>query len=385
MRSGFFTAALSLALCAAIAGCGRLKPAEGEPDTGVPEPDQPDAAATADAEPPEAGPSDAGALDAIGTAEAGALDGAGGPAPPFTVVVLPDTQYYAAAFPDIFDSQLRWVAGQIENQNIALVLHEGDIVDSDVPEQWQIASGALHMLDGRVPYVLSAGNHDYGNLADRMGMMNAYFPPEMLAQAPTFGGTFEDGHSENSFSLVPMGGKTWLVVTLEFGPRDEVLRWADGLLKKHSASPAIVVTHAYLFGNERYDHVRRPRPWNPHEYVMMGQPGSSINDGEEMWGKLIQKNSNVRLVLSGHVIEPPVGRLTSTRPDGTRVHQLLANYQTCAYPCETLNGVTVRGGNGFLRLMRFDPAAHTISVTTYSPYLDQWKHDPGNEFVLPWD
>lgn len=301
----------------------------------------------------------------------------------FTAIVLPDTQYYAAAFPDIFDSQLRWIAGQIEAQKIAFVLHEGDIVDSDVPEQWMTASRALHMLDGRVPYVLAAGNHDYGRLADRMGMMNVYFPPAMLALDPTFGGTFEEGHSENSFSLVPAGGQTWLLLTLEFGPRDETLRWAEGILKSHAGSPAIVVTHAYLFGNERYDHARVARPWNPHDYVMAGQPGSSINDGEEIWRKLVLPNGNVKLVLSGHVIEPPVGRLTSTRPDGTRVHQLLANYQSCAYPCETLDGVTVRGGNGFLRILRFDPDAKTLAVTTYSPYLDAWKHDPDNEFVLP--
>jgi hypothetical protein len=218
-------------------------------------------------------------------------------------------------------------------------------------------------------------------------MMNAYFPPSMLAQSQpsTFGGTFEEGHSENSFSLVPAGGQTWVVVALEFGPRDEAVRWADGILKQHATSPAIVLTHAYLFGNERYDHGHAPRPWNPHEYVMAGQPGSSINDGEEIWRKLVLPNSNVRLVLSGHVIDPQVGRLTSTRPDGTRVHQLLANYQSCAYPCETLNGATVRGGNGYLRIMRVDPAAHTLAVTTYSPYLDQYKRDADNEFVLPWD
>lgn len=310
---------------------------------------------------------------------------AGPAAAPFSVVVLPDTQYYAAAFPDIFESQARWIVDVREAQNVAFVLHEGDLVDSDTPEQWQVASRALHKLDGLVPYVLAAGNHDYANLADRMGMMNAYFPPTVLAQAPTFGGTFEEGHSENSFSLVPAGGETWLLLTLEFGPRDEALRWADGVLKGHAGSPAILVTHAYLFGDARYDHTRVAQPWNPHEYIMAGQPGSSINDGEEIWSKLVLPNSNVKLVLSGHVISPSVGRLTSTRPDGTRVHQLLANYQSCAYPCETLDGVRVNGGNGFLRLLRFDPAARMISVTTYSPYLDELKRDPGNEFQLDWN
>jgi 3',5'-cyclic AMP phosphodiesterase CpdA len=374
MRATALSGVLVLAL-AVVAGCGISRPAGVDAsalDAGL-----------------DAGPG--GAADAAGTAMDAAgttTDGTGGAdaaAGAFTAIVLPDTQYYAAAFPDIFDSQLRWIVGQIEAQNIAFVLHEGDIVDTDLPEQWQTASSALHLLDGRVPYVLAAGNHDYATIADRMGMMNVYFPPGMLGLAPTFGGTFEEGHSENSFSLVPVGGQTWLLMALEFGPRDEALRWADGVLKSHAGSPAIVLTHAYLFGNERYDHTRVSRPWNPHEYVMAGQPGSSINDGEEIWRKLVLPNGNVKLVLSGHVIEPPVGRLTSTRPDGTPVHQLLANYQSCAYPCETLNGVTVRGGNGFLRILRFDPGARTLSVTTYSPYVDEWKRDPGNEFVLPWE
>ena len=374
MRLAALFGLLSVAVCGATAGCGQSHAVGVQPEDGALDPGANDGNAPSD-----------GPLGSDAGADAGVVADAGGGGAPFTVIALPDTQYYAAAFNDIFDSQLRWVAGQIEAQNVAFVLHEGDIVDSDVPEQWQVASTAVHMLDTRVPYILAAGNHDYANLADRMGMMNAYFPPSVLGQAPTFGGTFEEGHSENSFSLVPAGGQTWLIVALEFGPRDETLSWADGVLKSHAASPAIVVTHAYLFGNERYDHASAAQPWNPHDYVMAGQPGSSINDGEEMWQKLVLPNSNVKLVLSGHVIDPPVGRLTSVRPDGTSVHQLLANYQSCAYPCETLNGVTVRGGNGFLRIMRFDPAARTIAVTTYSPYLDEYKHDPGNEFVLPWN
>ena len=66
------------------------------------------------------------------------------------------------------------------------------------------------------------------------------------------------------------------------------------------------------------------------------------------------------------------------------VHQVLANYQTCTgAPCESYAGGLVRGGNGFLRLLKFAPAQGTVSVSTYSPYLDEWLRDPANEFVLP--
>jgi hypothetical protein len=184
-----------------------------------------------------------------------------------------------------------------------------------------------------------------------------------------------------------------VVVSLEFGPRDEVLAWADTVLESFADRPAIVFTHAYLnHDGSRYDHVRRPEQlFNPHDYVMMGQGGSSINDGEEIWRKLIVPNRNVKLVLCGHDVSgddlPPgtTSRLTSARPDGSRVHQLLANYQTCtAPPCEaSAQGTEVRGGGGYLRILRVSPATRTIAVSTYSPYLDRSLTDDSNQFVLP--
>jgi hypothetical protein len=74
-------------------------------------------------------------------------------------------------------------------------------------------------------------------------------------------------------------------------------------------------------------------------------------------------------------------RLTSMRDDGTHCHQILANYQTCAFgPCPQTNG-----GDGYLRIMRFDPATHAVTVMTYSPLLDMYKDDPSNQFVLRGD
>lgn len=314
-------------------------------------------------------------------------DGPGGPVgQSFTVVVLPDTQYYAAVFHDIFPAQTQWIVNNRDQHQIAFVIHAGDIVDLDTAEQWGVAAPALRALDGVVPYVVTAGNHDYSNLADRMGMINAHFPPSSFAQHEWFGGTFEDGHIENNFSIVSAGGQQWLLMSLEFGPRNQVIAWADRVLKDHAATPAMIVTHAYLYGNERYDHVGRPgQVWSPHDYIMAGQSGSTINDGEELYQKLIEPNSNVRFVFSGHVIRPSAGRLTSTRADGTRVHQILANYQSCDYPCEFAGGQKVNGGNGYLRLMRFDPVARQISVSTYSPYLDAFLRDENNEFTLSWD
>jgi hypothetical protein len=345
-------------------------------------------------QPPDAVARDAGFPweDAAPRFDAGATDGAGGDAGgpgtdagadgatsplPYSIVVLPDTQYYSSNFPDLFDAQTAWIVAEHAAGNVAFVLHEGDIVDDDTTTQWMRAYHSIHALDGVVPYVLSAGNHDYccgGWPTDRtMTMINGYFPVSSFADRPSFKGTFEADRIENSAHLldVPGGSGHWLVLSLEFGPRNAVLAWADGIVKQYADTPAIVLTHAYLYDDDtRYDHVARPaQQWNPHSYPI-GANGGDANDGEEMWQKLVLGNSNIKFVLSGHVLNSGVGRLSSTRPDGTVVHQILANYQNYD-----------SGGDAYLRVLRFFPEQRTVHVQTFSPVFSSMTDDR-NDFTL---
>jgi len=293
----------------------------------------------------------------------------------FTIVSLPDTQYYAAQHPEILASQAEWIVREQARRGVALVVHEGDIVDSDDTNQWRRASTTLHELDGVVPYVLSPGNHDYARSGDhitRETRLDDFFASDGLAGASCLEPTFEPGRIENSCRIVETPGGPWLVLSLEFGPRDAVLEWADAMARWYADLPAIVVTHAYLASDDtRYDHAaRRDQLWNPHRYAG-ADAAVQINDGEEIWRKLIVKNDNILFVLCGHDLGDGIGRLTSVRPDGTRVHQLLANYQ-----------MGPLGGGGYLRLMQFSPAARRVRIRTYSPYFDRFKTDPDNDFTL---
>jgi hypothetical protein len=185
-------------------------------------------------------------------------------------------------------------------------------------------------------------------------------------------GEFEPGHLENTFAVVETPAGQLLVLSLEFGPRDAVLEWADAIAKRFATLPAIVVTHAYLAADDsRLDHVDRPdQLWNPHRYMDNSIIGA-VNDGEEIWRKLISRNDNILFVLCGHDLGDGVGRLTSVRPDGSTVHQLLANYQ-----------MQPLGGGGYLRILHFSPTTRSVRVRTYSPYWDAFKDDPDNDFTL---
>lgn len=327
---------------------------------------------------------DAGSEDAATDAEA--------PEPFWTIAIIPDTQgsYYVS--PPYFDFETRWIADNHGAERIAFVLHEGDIVDSPWDHgQWASARASMRLLDGKVPYVLSVGNHDLGEELDkpRLTPINDYFLDSEATKTPILGGMFEPGRVENAYYFLQGGGRTWLVLSLEFSPRPEAVVWADTVLTQQAHLPAILLTHAYLYSDDtRYDHVGRvcdfqntprctdPNPpgantqcWNPWCYL-----GGA--DGQMQWDSLVSIHSNVLFVFSGHVANGPpyqAGRLTSTRADGSVCHQIMADYQGDPL-----------GGSGYLRLVRFWPDG-TVRVRTFSPYLPPDKAlltDDRNQFTL---
>ena len=279
-----------------------------------------------------------------------------------TVVVLPDTQYYAHYYPETFRAQTKWILQEQAARKIAVALHVGDIVDDPfVFAEWTASAQAMRVLDGKLPYVVVPGNHDIG--LDRASVIDNYFSPDSM---PWITGTMTPGQIENNYALVDIGPRAWLVVGLEFGPRDAAVAWADAVLKSYPDRPAILLTHAYLDGGDGTRHQRPEQAFYPSGYT----PEQGINDGEMLWQKLVVPNPNVRLVLCGHY---GVGRQTSTRPDGSVVHEIVSDYQWWE---------NVNDGFGYLRTMEFDYTKKEIRVQTYSPTRKSFLTDDLNQFTL---
>lgn len=292
----------------------------------------------------------------------------------FSLVILPDTQNYSSNYPDLFMDQTRWIAANKDRYNIQYVLHVGDLVDSDISNQWEAAAAALSILDGVVPYALVPGNHDYSAFwPARATLINRYFPPSRFQAWPTFGGVKDAGKIENSYHLFSAGGVDWLVLALEFGPRNATVAWANSIVDRYPDRRVILVTHAYLYSDDtRYDWAAKStnQPWNPHAYAIDYDP-DGVNDGEELWRKLVKLHPNFAFVINGHVASSGASRLSSPNDAGNVVHQMMANYQ--AQPL---------GGGAFLRLLEFRPSGKKVQVKTYSPYSGTFKVDPQNQFIL---
>jgi hypothetical protein len=289
-------------------------------------------------------------------------------AAPFTIVALPDTQYYASTYPDIVKRQTQWIKDEANNLNIVAATQLGDIVDNaEDLQQWSVVNDAFQTLDGTVAYGIAPGNHDL--LVDGSApQFNSYFPLRRQALSPTWGGSYPeiDQSVKNSFQHFYAGGQEYVLFNLEFCPPDPVLDWTKSVLKALPQAHAIIATHTFLkIGAVRTD---------KDECLMYKHKG--LNGGEEIWQKVINDpaGKNVFLVVNGHdnVTQNGGERRFDTSKNGQRVDQLLSDYQQLG-----------QGGSGFLRLMRFDPSRRKISVTTYSPYLNTYRTDAKNQFVIP--
>jgi hypothetical protein len=293
----------------------------------------------------------------------------------FSLVILPDTQYYSAYYPHIFKAQTTWISENKETLNIVFVLHEGDIVENNTVKEWETARSCMQMLDGIVPYVVTTGNHDIGshglvcNERDST-FFNMYFPVVDYTHLPTFGGVFEPEKLENSYHLFHAGGIDWLILALEFGPRDAVLEWANRIISYYYNRRIIIVTHSYLYFDNTLHGSRRWHMWTPTSYDIK-KSMEGVNNGADIWEKCIQLHDNIAFVFCGHIIKGGTGFLISITTGGNKVYQMLANYQ-----------MQRRGGDGYLRILHFNPSEKSVIVRTYSPFLKRYKTDQKNEFVI---
>ena len=300
----------------------------------------------------------------------------------FSIIVLPDTQYYSASYPAILNSQMQWIVKDAAALNVQMVLAVGDIVNNgSSATEWTTADSAYRQLDAaHIPYFAAIGNHDYDadNPRGRTSAtvnFNHYFGPTRYHNAsywstPYWQGSYPLNSNENFYGSVTINGQPFLVLALEFYPRDSSLSWATQVIQKNPNAQVIVITHAYeYFDNTR---VSACNSFDAQYYNL-----GADNDGDAMWTKLIRQYKNISLVLSGHEVRGAGQYAAGNRADlGTNrnlVNQILANYQNMT-----------DGGNGYLRIMKFHPSTDTIDVLTYSPYLNSYITDSANQFTIPW-
>jgi len=293
------------------------------------------------------------------------------------MIILPDTQHYSELYPDIYNAQTQWIADHKDTHNIKMVVHEGDITDNRTWTEFGRAKTAMNILStAGVPYSMCVGNHDRDGATRETLFDNPTFfgPGSAYASQTHFqgtaGGFYAPGKTGNSWCTFNAGGEDWLIFSVEYGPSNEMVTWMDTVAAAHPNHNLILNTHAYLYyDNTRYDYATygTSQTWTPHGWV----PPDSLNDGQELWDKLVKKYPNWKFVLSGHVLADGTGWLGSVGDHGNLVQQLLINYQMRA-----------EGGEGYLRIMEFKEDGETVKVSSYSPHLGSYLRAFDHDFTI---
>lgn len=269
----------------------------------------------------------------------------------FTVVLLPDTQFYSERYPQTYLVQTRWIKQQAEAENIKFVIHLGDIVqDPGDRKQWENADRAHRVLDGAVAYSVLPGNHDIDDSSGQRDtpLYNEFFPPSRFSSSAFYGGHLGKRNDAN-YCHFEAAGMKFLVLSLEFGPTAATFEWAERVLASHRDRRVILATHCYL----------RPS-------------GRDASWGEKIFNRLVRKHPNVFMVVSGHVLG--VHHQQSLNDAGGTVHEILCDYQG-----------RPNGGDGWLQSLRFVPEENKIHVRAYSPLLKKADDKPKHSYTLDYE
>ncbi len=291
---------------------------------------------------------------------------------PFTIVVLPDPQNYAAGYPTIYNAQTQWCVDNRTVRNIVFVTALGDMTNDNSETQWGVADTAMSILDtAGLPYGIALGNHD-GSPSDT-ALYNQHFGVSRFTGRAYYGGHY-GVNNDNHYELFTAGGMDFIIFHLECemgsgyegicsAECQDVLLWVHGLLTgAHANRRAIIVSHA-----------------------LMQPSGTFMAHGQAVYTAL-RDCPNFFMTVCGHLDQ--ANHRVDLGTDGHPIYSLIQDYQ-----------MRSNGGNGWLRIMTFDPQADTIHVETYSPTVEggrfinkptahadnQPNETGGNELLLTYD
>lgn len=315
----------------------------------------------------------------------------------FALNHMPDTQFLAEGFRDVFRRQASWIVANADARKIAYSSHTGDLienwmnghhVDERANREYQAAQDIMTLLnDANVPNGVMPGNHDnmWGRNNDKY---NEYFPVEMYSKKEWYGESWQPGDNSAHTDFFKAGELDFMVISLQYSPSQEQLDWAAAQAAAHPNHNVIIAAHSYLHTTNVRD-----------SYELR-----STGNADEIWERVIAPNDNVFMAFGGHYhgvatnyADPVTGDQVdaTTTSNGTAVvHngvggsrrtvvEMLADYQGYRSTLLEDDATATRSDYldrdaGFQRLLQFDLDAGLMGINTYSPNLDSfeaWKYD----------
>ena len=177
-----------------------------------------------------------------------------------------------------------------------------------------------------------AGNHDVG--ADRADYRA--FLAQGFCAAEEGDLLYKDGVCW--YDTFTAAGQDFLLLGIGWQNDSNYLPWVKAVLDTYPDHRVILLVHSFLTDK-----------------------GGLTGTGKNLERELLSAYPGIRLVLCGH--NDGSVRWEKAYDDGHRVNALLYNFQD-----------DKKYGLGYLRILTFDPEDRSLSVTTYSPWFDDYDY-----------
>ena len=215
------------------------------------------------------------------------------------IYVFGDIQYHTnGVLINNYVNSVNWILHKhSQGYNIKAILQTGDLTNNNKEKQWISFRDNTSELAQTIPYIPAIGDHDY-KWYDRVYIddrndthFNEYVGFDKLRSRIV--AQFEEGHYENIIVSNEIQGEKVYIITLEFGPRPEVVEWANNYIRLHQDIKFILLNHEYLGAGGGI------KTNNPKCKIRIRK--SKYLTPEKLWNQLIKVNNNIVCVLCGHV------------------------------------------------------------------------------------
>ncbi len=285
----------------------------------------------------------------------------------YAIAFLPDIQYMTEKYPDSLKCIFDYLVSESKVKNIRYAIGLGDITNTNAPEEWETIVRQTNRLNGYLDYSLVCGNHDtlknkrleYFDL--HYAVKTGYYYQHVAAS----GGFMDKDSVRNTYLTFSVGEIDYLIINLDFGVPDAVIKWAGSVLDAHPEHRAILVTHGYLNADGT--------TLDSNDYATPPSYDKTLNSGEQIWEKLVSRHENIDMMVSGHMHHDSIVCTPREGDAGNTVYQLLMDPQST---CNKL------GGMGFIGLMYFTEDGNHARVEYYSTVLGKYFHESNKTVSL---
>ena len=274
----------------------------------------------------------------------------------YSFAVVGDTQIMNRKWPKEFHNIYDYVINHKESDKIAYCIGLGDITDCDSEEEWKLAKNEINRMNYTIPYLLNRGNHDSSY------MFNNYFSSLDNYYPSSLSGFYRNNEIDNVYKLLRIQSQNYLIFALDYGPNDDVLKWAGDIIDLHPGYRTIISTHAYLY---------RDGTTLDQDDACPPTSTGGFNNGDQLWDKFI-KRYNIDLVLCGHDPSRSIVISSSTNDNNFVVSEVLINSQEMDL-IEPL---------GMVAVLYFSNEGQKIDIRYFSTVKNKWLKDDCQKSIL---